>query len=300
MKLAPIAFFAYNRPRHALSSLVSLADNALAQESTLYLFCDGPKNEDDFRNVRRVRDVVRKKKWCRRVHVVERSENVGLARSIVSGVDELCDAYGKVIVIEDDLVLSPRFLTFMNEALEKYRDASRVMHVSGYCWPLRDRIPDAFFLGITNSWGWGTWKRAWQHFDFDAESLIAKVAQRKKAFNLKDSRPFFGMLKKQALNIGAESWAVRWYASVFIKGGLALFPGLSYVQNIGMDGSGTNCASTQSYDTTLYHGSIVLPDKISENRAVRKRLIKYFRRMNRQKRHISFWRQSENNIKGAE
>ena len=290
MKLSPIAFFAYNRPFHTCRSLESLFNAELADRSSLYIFCDGPKNSEDEENVKQVRNIVKSKKWCKHVQVIERKHNTGLAKSIISGIDCLIKKHGRIIVIEDDLILSPKFLTFLNRALDKYSEFPEIMHVSGYFWPLKGNIPDAFFLKNISSWGWGTWKRAWKHFNVNAERLVGKVEKHKKDFNLDDSRPFYGMLKKQALKIGPESWAIRWYASIFIKGGLTLFPGESYVRNIGMDGSGTNCDSSVLYDTVLCERSVVLPDEIMENRNVKKKLISHFRRINRSRGRITFFR----------
>lgn len=252
MDLAPIAFFAYNRPGHTRRALESLAANEGASESELFIFCDGLKRPEDSKAVEDVRKLVKSRKWCGTVSIIERDKNLGLADSIISGVTELCNRYGRVIVLEDDLVLSPQFLNFMNDALGIYNDIERVMHISGYMFPVKGRLPETFFYRATSCWGWATWKRAWDNFEPDAKKLLSELDNKglQYEFDIKGSMSYYKMLKNQA-DRKIDSWAVRWYASVFLCGGLCLHPGESFVNNIGHDGTGVHCSSTDSFNVKL-------------------------------------------------
>jgi GT2 family glycosyltransferase len=177
-----------------------------------------------------------------RVTLVERPDNWGLARSVIAGVTEICASRGRVIVLEDDLILSPHFLAYMNEALDLYAEDPRVYQVSGYQFP----IPpvgkhDAAFQSFISSWGWATWQQAWAHFDPHMTGFARLQADRnlRKSFDLDWAYPFFRMLEHQRQGY-VDSWAIRWYLSVFLRGGLTLFPARTLVANGGRDGTGTH------------------------------------------------------------
>lgn len=243
MRPAPIAVFVYNRPGHTRQTLEALQGNRLASDSELFIFSDAPKGPEAVAAVREVRSLVRSLEGFKVVNVIERPENFGLARSIIDGVSRLSERHGRVIVLEDDLVTSPFFLEFMNAALDRYDADDRVMQVAGYMFPVDLPIrEDALFLSFISSWGWATWSRAWQHFDPQARGygqLLADLPLRRK-FDLDGHYKYFKMLQAQQQG-KAESWAIRWYLSVFLRHGLALYPRKTMVQNLGFDGSGVNC-----------------------------------------------------------
>jgi glycosyltransferase involved in cell wall biosynthesis len=240
MTVAPIALFAYNRVEHLRRTLEALKNCDLAKESKLYIFSDGPKTSQDEYAVAKVRDMVKGADGFAHVRVVARQRNLGLAASIIDGVSELCRAYGQAIVLEDDLVVARSFLRFMNEALRLYRDEKAVMQVSGYVLPMAGitRLGDTFMCRVASSWGWATWDRAWSCFNPDSQRLLAQLrpAARRRRFDVENSYPYYEMLKKHATG-KMDVWGVRWYASMFLEGGLCVYPTESLVQNIGMDAS---------------------------------------------------------------
>jgi hypothetical protein len=242
MTYAPIALFVYKRPEHTQQTLEALMQCPEFGQSQLYVFCDGAKKPEDQAAIAQTRDVVHKLVG-QTAKIIEAPRNQGLANSIIAGVTRLVNDYGRVIVLEDDLLVSPQFLNYMNAALEAYQDQPQVMQVSGYMFPVpefADRT-EALFLPFTVSWGWATWKRAWQQFDPDAtgwEVLKTDKALRSR-FNLDDSYDYFSMLQRQIAG-SIDSWAIRWYWSVFRQPGLTLFPPVSAVNNIGFDGSGSH------------------------------------------------------------
>ena len=239
---APIALFIYKRAEHTRRTIVSLQGCEGFQSSPIYVFADGPKTEAEVPAVRATRAAARTLLGSRAVFV-EQERNRGLANSIIAGTTELCDRHGTVIVVEDDLVLAPSFLRFLNEGLERYRDEPRVMQVSGHMFDVPSLASQrgALLLPLTTSWGWATWERAWSMFDPSATGWREHLADdaEVKRFNLGDRYDYFGMLKRQ-MNGKIDSWAIRWYYSVFARGGLALFPPRTLVLNIGFDGTGTH------------------------------------------------------------
>lgn len=247
MSFAPIALFAYKRPALVERLLRSLLANPEIQRSEVFAFCDGPKSPTEEAAVEQTRAAVRAA-GLPRLRMVERERNLGLARSVIEGVSQICEERERVIVLEDDLELSARFLAYMNAALERYRGAERVLHVSGYTYPVElGATADAVFLPFIGSWGWATWRRAWRHFDASASAYaeVARSRASRRRFDLGGSYGFFAMLERQ-LRGEIDSWAIRWYLSVFAKGGLALYPARSLVRYAGTGAGATHSRSAQT------------------------------------------------------
>ena len=252
MNLAPIALFVYKRPEHTRQAVEALLANPLASQSELHVFSDAPRTPQDADQVAEVRSFLRTIRGFRALHFTEQTVNQGLAQSIITGVTKLCATHGSVIVMEDDLIVAPTFLYYMNDALERYREHDRVMQISGYMFPVSlDVSEDAVFLPFTTSWGWATWQRAWKSFDPQANGYERLCRDRKlrKRFDLDDTYGYFRMLQAQ-LRGEIDSWAIRWYLTVFMAEGLTLYPAVSLVRNIGFDGSGTHCGA-RGYDDVV-------------------------------------------------
>ncbi len=249
---APIALFVYNRPDHTTRTINFLKKNELALESRLFIFSDGSKNEKDKDAVNSVREIIKHVDGFKSVEVIYRKENLGLANSIILGVTDLVNKYGHVIVLEDDLVTSPYTLTYFNEALNKYKTNERVMHIGAYMYPLKENnLPETFFYRAASSWGWATWQRAWNHFNPNIDELIGSFdATRRKDFSIDYTMNFWKQMEefKKGKN---NSWAIRWYASIFLKGGLTLNPAHSLVNNIGHDGSGVHSGINEIYNVVI-------------------------------------------------
>ena len=267
---APIALFIYKRPEHAQRTIVSLQACDGVQSSLIYVFADGPKTEAEVPAVGATRDVARELLGGRAIFV-EQEQNRGLANSIIAGTTELCDRHGTVVVVEDDLILAPSFLRFLNEGLERYRDEPRVMQVSGHMFDVPSFMDqrEALLLPMTTSWGWATWKRAWTLFDPFSTGWRERLADKAEAnrFNLGGTYDYVGLLKRQ-MNGEIDSWAIRWYYSVFARGGLVLFPPRTLVSNVGLDGSGTHGRlALPAHQAALDSGpSFDLPVDVAESR----------------------------------
>ena len=252
MNCAPITLFVYNRPEHTRRTVEALKQNRPAKESDLIIFSDAPKSEAQADKVAEVRVYIRQIEGFNSVTIIERETNLGLARSIIDGVTTIVGKYGRIIVLEDDMVTSPYFLAYMNEALEKYKDDDRVVSIHGYVYPVAQPLPEAFFLPGADCWGWATWRRGWACFNSEGHFLLDELKRRKliHGFDFNGAYSYSKMLEGQ-INGTNDSWAVRWYASAFLAGKLTLYPGRSLVHNIGNDNSGTHCGESSSLDSEL-------------------------------------------------
>lgn len=261
----PLALFAYRRPFHTQRALDSLAHCTRYMECQVHIFCDGPKSPQHFEEVEATRKVVQE--WAKEhnAQVVLRDQNLGLARSIVSGVTELCEQYGRIIVLEDDLVVSPDFLDYMLQALDRYEAEENVYQVSGFMFPVEQPDkPDAFFLPLTTSWGWATWQRAWRIFDWQARGAqeLLSNPDRCREFDLGGSYPYSGILRSR-LEGKNDSWCILWWYSVFQTNGLVLHPRKSLVWNGGFDDTGVHSGKPQD-DMQLPRESFVYPHLSSQ------------------------------------
>ena len=257
--LAPIVVFTYNRPKHTLRTLNALLMNPLANESDIIIYSDSARTASHNKAVDEVRNYLSEITGFRSIKVIHRDKNFGLSESIIQGVTEVLQQSEKVIVLEDDMVVSPYFLEYMNEALEQFVDDDRVISVHGYVYPVDIALPEAFFLQGADCWGWATWRRGWALFNSNGQYLLDELVRRNliQEFDYNGAYPFLKMLKEQIKGEN-DSWAVRWYASAFLTNKLTLYPGRSLVNNIGNDSSGTHCRDSDSMDAKLSETKINL------------------------------------------
>lgn len=280
---APILLFVYNRPEHLKQLIASLQANAEAAQSMLFIYTDAARNKADEEQVNKVREVIRHIDGFASIEVIERATNWGLARNIIGGVTEQIRRYGRVIVLEDDLVVAPYFLRFMNDALEAYKDESQVGHIQACDFTQDASLPDTFLIKFTGSWGWATWERAWQHFNPDGQALLNELESRRltRRFDFNGNYRFTRMLRRQVQGKN-NSWAIRWNASLFLKDILSLNVGRSLVQNNGFDGSGTHCGGGNLYSSQLWMQPLPVEKitPICENEAARAAFARYYHRTN--------------------
>lgn len=252
---APVVLFVYNRPWHTEQTLGALTKNKLADKSILHIFCDGPKesaSQDQIGNIQKVREVVKKQQWCGEVIINESEENRGLAASIRNGVTDIVQRYGKVIVIEDDLITSPAFLVYMNKALNFYEGYKSVFSISAHSLPpTKFATPENYkydvFVGLRNSsWGWGTWADRWEQVDWQVSAFHEMQADLniQQAFNRRGD-DVFEMLQKQQ-NGELDIWSIQFTVAHFVNHAVSIIPTRSYVDNIGLDGSGENCSISET------------------------------------------------------
>jgi hypothetical protein len=237
MNLAPIVLFVYNRFENTQILLNSLYDNKLAQESKLYIYADGAKenaSKEDLNDILKVRQLISTKKWCKEVIIIEYQKNIGLATSIINGVTELINKYGKLIILEDDLNLSPFFLTYMNDSLDRYKEDTRIGQI-GSCnfFANGDKFPSTFFAPFADCWGWATWADRWCKYEYDAEKLLAQLKEKRlmKKFNLNNNSDMESMLLAQ-INKQFNTWDIQWLAVCVLNNWLTLYPNPSTSQHL--------------------------------------------------------------------
>ena len=282
MIYAPIIVFAYDRPDHLSQTLDALAKNDLAPQSILYIYCDGArewggtldsrlstldspkgnyitkrygkmvcsKEEYDayLKRLDETRKVAHAITGFKEVHVVERERNIGLADNIVGAVTEIVNQYGQVIAFEDDIVTTRGCLTYLNDALELYKDDEQVMHISAWMYPNNGQFPTTFFYDSPYpAGGWATWKRAWQHFNPDTANHVRYWENNWKEFDIEGQ----DHLSKQLLmnlNGTLKTWYIKWYSSMRRMNGLCLYPGTAMSNNIGWDNSGETSLPETRYN----------------------------------------------------
>ncbi|MCX8759118.1 glycosyltransferase [Vibrio parahaemolyticus] len=265
--LAPIILFVYNRKDHTQQTIQALQKNKLAEQSDLIIYSDGPKSANAISQVQEVRDYLKTINGFKSVKLIERDENWGLAENIIDGVSEIVNQYGKVIVMEDDIVTSPTYLLFMNQSLDLYENEKKIWHISGWNYPLADGCnTDAFFWRVMNCWGWATWNDRWQYFNKDPQKLIDKWKDEDiHRFNVDGTHDFWSqVLNNQSGKL--NTWAIFWYATIFTNNGLCLNPYQSYVKNIGNDGTGENCGKVDIYSKEINSSEIKRwPNRVLED-----------------------------------
>lgn len=267
---APIVLFAFNRPEHLKLALNALSQNAEFHSSPFFIFCDGPRNAVDRLDIDKTRMIANQ--WSHpNKTVIESDINLGLATSVMSGLNQILETYDVVIVLEDDLVVDEFFLNYLNRALKKYKNNRQVMQISAYMFPIPEFLErsEALFLPNISSWGWATWKRAWSFFDKNAINweLLLGDKKMRRVFDINGSYAYSDMLLRQMIG-KIDSWAIRWNWSVYRSSGLVVYPPFSLVRNIGFDGSGTHCVKSNIGSTKLR--SRIEPIKFSEDVRVRK------------------------------
>jgi hypothetical protein len=240
LDLAPIVLFVYKRPVHTRKVLDALAKCKESRNSILYIFADGPKEKisyDEMRNIKEVRDLVNSENRFLSIKIVFAEKNKGCAKSIIDGVDHVIEKHGKIIVLEDDIVVSNGFLEYMNFCLKYFKDEEEIASVNAFSHNIPN-LPDYYLLKGGDCWGWGTWERGWKLFNSDAGYLYETykdtgILEKWETGNLVSTL-------KSAIEYPNNIWDIQWSLSLFINNKLGIWPNKSYLYNIGYDGTGTN------------------------------------------------------------
>ncbi len=279
---APVALFIFARPDHTRRTLSALAQCPEAGETDLIVFCDGPRNEDDRLRVEETRDIARSASGFRSVRLHEREANVGLAKNIIEGVSIIVAQYGRIIVVEDDIRVSPGFLTYMNRALDHFAANPTVWHIAGWSYPIEIPAQEETFLwrGM-NCWGWATWEDRWKAFDKDPDRLMRTWRRRDiYRFNIEGAEPGFWQQVEMNASGKIDTWAIFWYATIFEREGLCLNPSETLVENIGLDGTGVHSPDLGEMPEIQLstEGNLAFPSDISENAAAVELIANHLRR----------------------
>ncbi len=274
MELAPIVLFAYNRPWHIKQTLESLFENSLAKDSDLFIYCDGPKDNSPIyvlKNINNVRKVIREKLWCKTVTIIESDKNKGLSNSIIEGVTFLVNKHSKIIVIEDDVLLSPFFLKFMNESLEQYKDNNNILSIGSWNYFCNPQLLDGnFFFRFPDSIAWGTFKRAWDFLEKDSSKALKIIVEKdlEKKFNGNLPFPYFTNMLQEQIDGKINSWAIRWTATAVIHNMVSFFPKQALSKHIGFGNEATHETGEKDYNSHLVLSPIeipIIPINVREN-----------------------------------
>jgi FkbM family methyltransferase len=284
MSFSPIALFAYNRPSHTKKALDAIALNLEAKESELFIFCDGPKsnaNLDIINRINRVVEIAQAENRFKQVNVFVKDENFGLSKSIILGVSQIVEQYGKVIVLEDDIVVGNYFLKFINKGLELYDGEKEVYGVTGYGFPSSKKISDTtYFLPIMSSWGYATWADRWKKINFNGAELLRIVKEKGLQLELDFGYLNYSQMLKDQVQGKNDSWAIRFYVSMFLEKGVFLFPNKSLLKNIGLDGSGVHCLNSNNSEKQDSYSSKMDIEIVKKPVCIKNRNIKIIKRGN--------------------
>lgn len=280
--LAPILLFVYNRPSHTRQTIEALLSNPLAKESEIFIYSDAPKDQKDQEKVQEVREYIHSITGFKNITIIERERNFGLADSIIDGVTSIVNQYGKIIVLEDDIVVSRVFLEYMNNSLNHYEKESKVWSISAWNYPL-DPNPlqeDTFFWRIPHCWGWATWKDRWQYFKRDIQWVERNFTQKDiYEISLHNSSDYWRHFLYNK-NGKAKTWAIFWYLTAYKHSGLTLMPKISLIKQIGFDASGSNCGVNDPLDSDIISDTLPChyPETITENSTALYAIIDFHKR----------------------
>lgn len=282
---APLAVFAFNRPVHLTRVLAALSENDLAAATDLTIFCDGERKPQDRDACGRVRDVAHAAKGFRRVEVVLRGENLGCARSVIRGTEEMFAVHERVVVVEDDVLAAPHMLRYLNTALEHYADWPNVFSIAAWAPPRRLlRLPpdypfDSYFFPRFHCWGWAAWRDRWVRNDWMVPGYETYRRSRSlRAAHAAGGADLPSMLDAQ-MQGRIDSWAIRAEYTRFRTGGITLYPRDSFVKNIGIDGSGTHCGSYDPFRRYDGQGESTSRERFPSAAYVDPRIARAFRRV---------------------
>ena len=280
MIYAPIILFVYNRYDKTKEVILSLLRNIEAKESELFVFSDAPKNDKNAKAVCEVRNYINDIEGFKKVNIILREKNLGLAQNITDGVTRVIKQHGKVIVLEDDIVVGKYFLKYMNHALQKYEYNKNVMEISGYIEPIKSAdLPQTMFIKSGHCWGWATWADRWEYFSREKNQIYKEFSLSDRYhFDLEGSDGKSTQLFYNVIGV-LDTWAVYWDAAIYINNGLVLVPRSALVRNIGADGSGEHQANDKIYvDQNVDLLIEEYSDNLVENSLLRKRIREWYRK----------------------
>jgi hypothetical protein len=281
----PVVIFCYNRLGHVAEVIEGLKSNKFFKSINLIFYIDGPKSTQDLDIQNELVLFISDLNQFNSVTIYRSHINLGLSKSIITGVEKTFLSYNQAIFLEDDTVPSSNFIEYAVENLNFYKDHEDVISIHGYCYPVDELLPDFFFIKGADCWGWATWKDSWNLFNSDGKYLRAQIdaLNLKSEFDFSNSYPYFQMLEDQ-INGKNDSWAIRWYASAFLANKLTLYPGRSLIKNIGMDGTGTHSGVTNIFEVKSDDSNLVFRIvEIEENQKARDAFTSWFRKSTRPK-----------------
>jgi len=284
--MIPIVLILYNRPKHTKKLLQSIINNKNYKKHIFYVFCDGPKNLNDKKEIKEIKFLIRKFENNIKIKSKFRKKNLGLKKNIITSLNYVFKSYDKAIILEDDLVLNKNFFIFMNKALQKYKNSKKIFQISGYSYPIKN-TKNHYFLSLTSCWGWGITSQNWKDFSnfYSNEKMLLssykKIKQSKilkNNFNYKNTYDYFSMLEKNFKN-KINSWGIIFYLYLFLNQKLTLFPSASLIKNNGFDGTGNHKSKNNLFNSDIKNINLDnFPNKIVESSIHRLKVENFFKK----------------------
>ena len=274
MDNTPVILIAYKRAWHTAQVLNSLKEHNI---QNLFIFSDGPKDNNDLSDVYETRLLFQRIDWTTPT-IIEQNKNIGLAKSIVGAVNYVFTKYDRLILLEDDCVPQKYFFDFIGECLDKYENNEKVFGISGYTVPVPESILkkypyDLYFFPRIGSWGWATWKRAWQHFEPDLSFAYNKAKE--SSIDLSQGGSDIPVMIRNMLNGNlTDVWTLNWVLSVYLQKGYYIYPTTSHIENIGWDGSGTHCSNADTAQNLFFEKK---PERYSDDVCLNQNIYTTFR-----------------------
>ena len=283
---APVILFTYRRLKTLKRTINSLQKNNISNNTQIYIFSDGPKNSNDYNDVIKVRNYLKKIKNFKQKKIIFRKKNIGLAKNIIDGTTQVLSLKKKAIILEDDILVSENFLEFMNYCLDTFNDNKKIWHINGWNYPieLNATKEDIFYWRGMHCWGWATWSNRWKKFQKNPEKLINSFSKdQKHKFNYDGNTNFWGQIKRN-YDKKIDTWAIFWYASIFKNKGLCVSPKESCTFNIGNDKFATNMLDSDKSINSNYKKKFNKKNIFTRQEKFEENLITY----NQIKKHIKF------------
>ena len=289
--LAPIAIFTYTRLETLKKTIKCLKKNKIAKFSEIYIFSDCNKNKIDQPYVNCVRKYLKNIKGFKKINLILRKENYGLASNIINGVSSVIKKRKKIIVLEDDIIVSPNFLEYMNGALIRYENSKKIWHINSWNYEInRNNIKyNTFFTRHMNCWGWATWENRWKSFKKEPNEIIKKFNDVNIfEFNIKNNLDYYSQLKRNKEG-KLNTWAIFWYANIFLKNGLCLSPLKTLSKNIGFDDHSEHQPNENNSFKHINkkfffrkNNKFIYPKLITEDLDILKKIISYIKSQKKQ------------------
>lgn len=252
--MTPVCIFTFNRYDETFRSLQTLQENFLAKDSELYIFSDGPRNENDRTKIECIRKDLDQLDGFKAVYRIYSDVNKGLANSIVGGVSQVLEKHNSVIVLEDDLLTSKNFLCFLNQALDYYEKQRKVMSISGYTFPLpglSKTTADFYFGKRASSWGWGTWRDRWFEVDWSVKAYDRFISSKKLRNEFNQGGSDMTRMLRNQMEGKIDSWAIRFCFQQFLEQRACVYPSKSKIKSIGFSGDATHTTVANRFITDL-------------------------------------------------
>jgi len=276
MKDIPVVLTCYNRPQHTAQVLTSLRRHNI---QNLYIFSDAPRTPKDNNGILATRQLLKSITWTRPT-ILCRETNLGLAKSIISAVNYVFNKHDRMVLLEDDCVPGPFFFDFMAKCLSKYEENQKIFGINGYTVPIPDDLLknypfDVYFYPRIGSWGWATWKRAWAHFDPDLSGLYSRALA--EGIDLCQAGPDIPSQVRRVLGGQLDAWTLNWVLTVYLNKGCYIYPTVSQIENIGLDGSGVHSGTSSRFENPAADKQLTrFPDEIILNKDLTDNYNKYF------------------------